>query len=231
MVLRHSNEELALASCITKLVIPHTILVPFVRNGTKNCQPSVPAEEEALRCAVYTNKAEHVLVSIPKQTMKTDVQCIVHLHVLFLTTDSWVRKWGVELARDSQASLKATLCFSFNRGCVCSPHTESLFALVCAKRSHPAVSKHLLESPLYKSLIRVPVSTQGSSAQSRALDTGSNHLATEGGGFPLQQSLQMRNLDQLVITSHRGSSLTGQCCHQSSVSACRYSCLHISDAV
>lgn len=135
----------------------------------------------------------------------------------------------MELARGSQASLTATLCFSFNRGCVCSPHTASRFALVCTKNSHPAVSKHLLESLLYKSLIRVPVSTQGSSAQSKALDAGSNHLATEEGGFPLWQSHQMRNQDQLVIISHRGSSLTRQCCHQSGVSACCYSCLHISD--
>lgn len=102
------------------------------------------------------------------------------------------------------------LVFSFNRGCVCSPHTTSLFALVRAKTSHPAVSKHLLESPLYKSLIRVPVSTQGRSAQSRALHTGSNHLATEAGGFSLRQSQQMRNLDRLIIIiTHRGSSLTG----------------------
>lgn len=133
------------------------------------------------------------------------------------------------MARGSQASLTTTLCFSFNRGCVCSPHTESLFALVRAKKSHPAVSKHLLGSPLYKSLITVPVSTQGSSAQSRTLDGGSKHLATEGGGFPLRQSRQMRNLDQLVIITHGGSSLTGQCSHQSGVSACRYSCLQISD--
>lgn len=89
----------------------------------------------------------------------------------------------MEFALGSHPSLTATLCFSFNRDCVCSPHTASLFALVRAKKSHPAVSKHLLESPLYKSLIRVPVSNQGRSAQSKALHARSNHLATEGGGI------------------------------------------------
>lgn len=83
----------------------------------------------------------------------------------------------------SQSTLQATLCFSFNRGPVCSLHTASLFALVCAKKSHPAVSKHLLGSPLYKSSIRVPVSTQGKSAQFRAQHAASDHLATEGEGI------------------------------------------------
>lgn len=126
-------------------------------------------------------------------------------------------------------SLTAILRFSFNRGCVCSPHTASLFALDCTKKSHPAVSKHLLESPLYKSLIGVAVSTRGRSTQPGALHAGSNHLATEGGEFLLCQSQEMKNLDQLIITTHDGSSLTGQCNHQSGVSACCYSCLQISD--
>lgn len=85
--------------------------------------------------------------------------------VQYLTAGCWVRKseavWAVG------PSFQASNIFSLKRGYVRSPRRASVFALAGTKKGYPAVSKHLLESPSYKSLIGLGVNRgQNDSSQS-----------------------------------------------------------------